>query len=483
MKDNRVLEGIQPERVFYYFEELCRIPHGSQNTKKISDYCMEFAKNHGLEAKQDKWNNCIIKKTASKGREKDSCIMLQGHLDMVTEQTLDCGKNMETEGLDLAVEGDYVFAKGTTLGGDDGIAIAYALAVLEAEDISHPPLEALFTVDEEIGMLGAKSVDISDCKAVYVLNLDSEEEGSFLGGCAGGMTVTTKKKINRDKIAGDKIEIQVRGLTGGHSGAEIHKERANANIVLGRILHEFSQYGDLYLESLEGGNKDNAIPINAKAEVVVEEGMALEYIKRCEFFIEAVKAEYSMTDPHMDIEMKPGKGTAWVANLHDTGAILQYLFCVPDGVQNQSTYISGLVETSLNFGIVRMEEDFKAVHSVRSDNPNRKQWVAERLRMLAFAMGGQTYTSGEYPAWTYKVNSPLQQLMTRLYKEMFDKEASVETIHAGLECGYLLQKKPELDIVSFGPDILDIHTTQERMSLSSVKRTYEFLLRILEEIH
>lgn len=483
MEGNRVLEGIQPERVLYYFEEICRIPHGSRNTKQISDYCMEFAKNHGLEARQDKWNNCMIKKQASAGREKDSCVMLQGHLDMVTEQTADCHKNMETEGLDLAVEGDYIYAKGTTLGGDDGIAIAYALAVLESENISHPPLEAVFTVDEEIGMLGAKAIDLSDSKAAYVLNLDSEEEGILLGGCAGGMTITVEKKMNPIEVSGDKIEIVVQGLTGGHSGAEIHKERANANIVLGRILYELKKYGELYLEYIEGGSKDNAIPIHAKAGVVVEQGKSQEYMACCSLLIEAVKGEYKVTDPYMEIVMKADSGMTQACGCQETDAILQYLFCVPNGVISHSAYIPGLVETSLNFGIVKGGEAFKAVHSVRSDNPSRKQWVAEQLKVLAGAMGAEVWIDGEYPAWSYKADSVLGKLMKRLYKEMFAKEAKMETIHAGLECGYLLEKRPELDIVSFGPDILDIHTTQEKMSISSVERTYQYILRILKEIH
>ena len=483
MENNRVLEGIQPERVLYYFEEICKIPHGSRNTKQISDYCMEFAKKHGLEARQDMWNNCLIKKEASAGREDESCVMLQGHLDMVVQQTPDCGKNMETEGLELLVEGDYIYAKDTTLGGDDGIAIAYALAILESEDISHPPLEAVFTVDEEIGMLGAKNMDLSDSKAVYALNLDSEEEGVLLCGCAGGMTVTVEKELTTAMMSGDKIEITVQGLTGGHSGAEIHKERANANIILGRILYELKKFGDLHLSYIEGGSKDNAIPICAKAVVLVAQGKSKTYINGCSSWMESLKEEYKMTDPHMEIEMKMEQGEAMVCNFRETEEILHYLFCAPNGVISQSTYIPGLVETSLNFGIVKMGEDFQAVHSIRSDKPGRKQWVAEQLKALAEMIGAKVSVDGEYPAWSYKEDSALRQLMKRIYREMFAKEAKAETIHAGLECGYLLEKKPKLDIVSFGPDILDIHTTQEKMSISSVERTYQYILRILKEIH
>lgn len=481
---SRVLEGVKPERVFYYFEELCRIPHGSRNTKQISDYCMEFAKKHGLEARQDEWNNCIIIKKATAGREKDAGVILQGHLDMVTEKEPDCEIDMEKEGLELAIQDDYVYAKHTTLGGDDGIAIAYALAILESSNISHPALEAVFTVDEEIGMLGAKDIDIRDLQGSYVLNLDSEEEGILLSGCAGGMTVKVHKELHPAPAEGDEIEIEVCGLTGGHSGVEIHKERANANIILGRLLYEMRKQGELYLVSMEGGNKDNAIPRHAKARIIAKKEKVVACVDVCNQLIQKIKSEYSMTDCDMEITVKIGQSTSLMAlPAIETEEVIKYLFTVPNGVISRSTYIPGLVETSLNLGIIRLKDEWIAVHSVRSDVQSRKWLVAQKIKALASNLKADVEIEGEYPAWSYKEDSKLRPLMIHLYEEMFAKPAKVETVHAGLECGYLLEKKPELDIVSFGPNILDIHTTQEKMSISSVERTYRYILRILEEIH
>ena len=482
---SRILESLKPERVFYYFEEICNIPHGSGNTKQISDYCVTFAKERNLEVIQDSFNNVIIKKAATSGCEDKPVVMLQGHLDMVTERASWSEHNFETDPLELYIEGDYVSAKGTTLGGDDGIAVAYMLAILEDNTLIHPALECVFTVDEETGLTGAKEIDLSGCKAEYLINLDSEEEGIFLASCAGGVRLNLTLPLHRMTMTGNCMHITIDGLKGGHSGAEIHKNRCNANMLMGRLLFDLKDSGlvDYTFVSMEGGQKDNAIPRTCYATVLtdVEEG---DFVKVVNEIFAVYQNEYQLTDPDMKVEVK-AEGTM-ESEVLTPASHLKSLFLLnqaPNGVQSMSQAIEGLVETSLNLGILKMEENELHVDfSIRSSIASKKKALVDQLTFLVEFLGGSYEAHGDYPGWEYKTTSHLRDVMTRIWDEMFETKSKVEAIHAGLECGLLLDKMPALDIVSMGPDMQDIHTPEERLSISSVARCYDFLIQVLKDL-
>lgn len=473
-----VLDHLEPNSVFRFFEELCAIPHGSRNTKAISDWCVEFAKARGLEHYQDGANNVIIIQEATPGYEATAPIILQGHLDMVCEKEPGCGKDMAREGLDLAVDGDLVYAKGTTLGGDDGIAVAMALAVLDDPSIPHPRLEVVLTTEEEIGMLGAAALDAAPLRGRQLLNLDSEEEGVFTVSCAGGSLTRCTLPVTREPFGGTALTVRVSGLAGGHSGAEIHKGRANADILLGRVLRAMAAETGLRLTSAAGGLKDNAIP--ALAEAVVAAADAARAKAAAAVLAEALKGEYRTVDPGLTVEVLPAETAELPMDALSTQRALCLLACAPNGVQEMSHDIPGLVQTSLNLGILETgAAELSAVFCVRSSVASRKEMLHDRLRCLTEALGGTVDISGEYPAWEYCRESALRERMEEVFREQYGHEPRIEAIHAGVECGLLCGKLPGLDCVSIGPDLTEIHTPRERMSISSVQRVWTFVLEVL----
>ena len=480
-KKMSILGHLEPSKVFYYFEEICKIPHGSGNIDKISDYLVTFAKERNLEYYQDEIKNVIIIKEATKGYEGKEAIMLQGHMDMVAVKKPESDINMETEGLRLKAEGDTVYAEDTSLGGDDGIAVAYELALLDSDDISHPRMECIFTVDEEVGLNGAAAIDLSVCKAKRMLNLDSEEEGIFLTGCAGGMRVDCCLPIKRENKDGALCEVHIGGLTGGHSGAEIHKGRANSNTLMGRFLVHAAKKVEMNIVSLEGGLADNAIPRETRMQVVVAdvEGLNAQVAE----FDRILKTEYATKDAGIFVKVTVKEvGTFKTLTAEDSKKAGNLLYLLPGGVQAMSGDVEGLVETSLNMGILSMkEEQMNLGFSVRSSIESAKYMLEEKLYALTESLGGSCTSTGDYPGWAYRVDSPLRDSMAEIYTKMYGKAPKIEAIHAGLECGFFLGKIPELDCVSIGPDMKDIHTTEETMSISSVKRTWEFILKVLEE--
>ena len=479
-----VLVGLKPEKVMYFFEEISKMPRGSKNTKGISDYCVNFAKERGLFYIQDGLNNVIIKKNATIGREEDAGIIIQGHLDMVTEKKEESNHDFSKDGLSLYVDGDFIKAEGTTLGADNGIAIAYALAILDSVDISHPFLEVILTVDEEIGMDGAKFINLDNLKGKYLLNLDNEEEGVLIAGCAGGARVKVGFQINKVIKKGKAIEFKISGLKGGHSGVLIHKERANAAILAGILLYKLSSEYDFSLVNFKSGNKDNAIPREAEFVIIPNDGQEDLCIKKICEMSKVLFGEYSKVDPDIlisseNLEFKEYK----IIDDESKKKIIDFLFLTPNGVINRSTYIDDLVETSLNLGIVGLfEDEFSFSYSVRSSVESRKNLLIEKISKLSNLFGAKIVIDGVYPSWEYKKDSNLRDLMSKIYREKKGKELKIEVIHAGLECGYILSKRPELDAVSYGPDMYDIHTTEERISISSIEKTYEFIIDILKEI-
>ena len=474
----RILEELEPKNVYRFFEEMCAIPHGSGNTKAISDWCVAFAKERGLEYHQDRLNNVILIKEATPGYENAGAVILQGHLDMVCEKAAGCQKDMAREGLDLAVDGDYVYAKDTTLGGDDGIAVAMALAILDDDSIPHPRLEAVFTVDEEIGMLGAVDIDVSPLRGKTLINLDSEDEGIFTVSCAGGNMTCCRLPVERTAFDGTALSIRVDGLQGGHSGVEIHKSRANACMVLGRALRAAGKAAPMRLIRADGGLKDNAIPALAEAQIVSADAAAAQQaLAKLE---DDLKTEYRVTDPGIHLGVEPCQASMTPMDDGSTARAVCLLTCVPNGVQVMSADIAGLVQTSLNLGILKTEETaMTASFCLRSSVDSEKQMLKDRLACLTEQLGGTVSFSGDYPGWAYLEDSPLRDRMVEVYREQYGSEPRVEAIHAGVECGMFSGQIPGLDAVSIGPDLREIHTPRERMSISSVQRVWKFLLEVL----
>jgi len=477
-----VLAQLEPEEVFHWFEEICGIPHGSGDTGRISDFLVDFAQKRSLKYRQDRSNNVIIWKDASEGYEDSEPVMLQGHMDMVCEKEPDCDIDFSGDGLRLKLEDGIISADGTTLGGDDGIAVAYALAVLDADDIAHPPLEVVFTVDEEIGMLGAAALDCSDLKSRIMLNLDSEDEGHLLVSCAGGVTAEAHLPVQKAAVTGRKVRLVVTGLQGGHSGVEIDKGRGNACQLLGRTLYELKQKCDYRLNGMKGGLKDNAIPREAEAELILLEKDGEKVIRAME---QVYQKEYSVTDPQVKLlweeEEDPESQTAMTEEA--TAKAVTALVNLPGGIQRMSFDIPGLVQTSLNLGIMRTDDtEISFSFSVRSSVGTEKAELVQRIRCLMEALGGSVSCTGEYPAWEYRQESALRDLMVQIYEEQYGEKPLVEALHAGVECGLFADKLPGLDCVSFGPDMDDIHTTKESMNVDSVRRTWKYVLEILKRL-
>ena len=470
----RVLEGLKPERVFHFFEDICAIPHGSGNTDKISSYCVEFAKANGLEYIKDEHNNVIIYKNASTGYESHDTVIIQGHLDMVCEKDADCNIDFLTDGLDIAIDGDYVYAKGTTLGGDDGIAIAMALAILENNTLSHPPIEALFTTDEETGMFGAEGLDASLLRGKKLINVDSEEEGILTVGCAGGARVDINLPLIASGTEYPCFKITVGGLKGGHSGAEIDKGRLNSNILMGKFLNSLPF--NYNIGGMSGGQKDNAIPRETIAFVFADgdlSSLAKEFVKE-----NAVD-----TDDGLFVNIEPASYSKCYDE-ESSKKIADLLCALPNGIVSMSSDIDGLVQTSLNLGVLKINylNTLSLTIAARSSVNDEKYELLDRLKAIAEKFGCSYKSHSHYPAWEYRKISPLRDTMAAVYEKMYGKTPVVAAIHAGLECGLFCDKIAGLDAVSFGPNLYDIHTSREKLSVSSIERTYEYLLGILKAL-
>lgn len=470
----------QPTNVFKFFLDLTKIPRGSGNTKAVSDYCVDFALKRDLWYNQDSANNVIIKKPATEGYENYAPIIIQGHLDMVCEKNSQSTIDFLKDGLEIKTDEEFIFAKGTTLGADDGIAVAYALAVLDADNLNHPPLEVVFTTDEETGMDGAMALDCSLLSAKTLLNIDSEQEGIFTVSCAGGLNVTGELDANFKEEVKDGYEITVSGLKGGHSGVEIDKKRANANIVAARLLSNLCAIKKVRLSSINGGLKHNAIPSECKLVIACEEDIFADISS----FKELLKEEYAISDPDLEIiatdfKNKPIK----ITSFEETKNIASLLSKIPDGIYSMSEDIDCLVKTSSNLGILQTNNNgLFIISSVRSSDEREKEIYSDILLNHMLSHNLTAKKGEEYPAWEYLQNSPLRTIMCRIFEEMYQRPPVTEAIHAGLECGIFCGKIKGLDCVSFGPDIIDIHTPKERLNINSAKRTWEFLIKVLENL-
>ncbi len=479
-----VLKNLEPKKVFYYFEEISRIPRGSGNIKGISDYLAGFARDHGLSYVQDEMYNVIIRKPATPGYENAPAVILQGHMDMVCEKRPDVEHDFTKDPLKLIIRDDCVYADGTTLGGDDGIAVAYALAILDDDSLQHPALEALITVDEEIGLLGAAGLDGSLLSGKRLINLDSEEEGVLWVSCAGGAHAFSNIPVRRVEAEGTLIRLQVSGLNGGHSGAEIDKIRANANLVMARYLHSMSDNQDFGILSFEGGTKDNAICRESAARILVPAGTEQAFIDFAQLLTRELRTEYVNTDEGVTITaVCEGGQKAMVLDTTSQEKVLFFLTMLPNGVAKMSGAIKDLVETSSNLGILKLEEDhLTACTSVRSSIGTAKDCLLDKVRYLTEFLGGDLTVGGQYPAWEYAKESHLRDVMLSVWKNMTGEELPVKAIHAGLECGLFCEKIKGLDCVSLGPRIVDIHTSEEHLYISSTATIYNYLVEVLKQL-
>ena len=475
------LAGLNPASVFGYFEQICSMPHGSGNTKIISDYLVNFAKEQGLEFIQDELNNVIIFVPGTGDKQDHAPVIIQGHMDMVCEKDADCPIDMDTQGLDITHDGNYIFANGTTLGGDDGIAVAFAMALAADRSIVHPPLELVITVDEETGMYGAAGIDLSMLKGRMLLNIDSEEEGIFTVSCAGGARSTIRVPFARKPVYGPCVRLVVKDLQGGHSGVEIHKNRANATKVMGEYLRRVSEKMPLAITAFGGGSKDNAIPRSCEATFVAL-GNKLEFINDIASEMQdEIRRNYAEPEAVLEAFNVDAMGGN-ALSVEDSKKLIELVCAVPNSVQAMSQQIPGLVQTSLNLGISDLGAELKLTFSVRSSVNQEKQDLLTQLRAIAEQFGGSYSQTGEYPAWEYKEDSHLRDTMVQVYGRMYGKQAEVVAIHAGLECGLLGEKLPGLDAVSIGPEMHDIHTSRERLGIASVGRTWDFVLEILKAL-
>lgn len=481
------IHELENEEIFYYFHEISKIPRGSKNNQRISDYLVDFAKKHQLEYYRDEALNVLIRKNASKGYENVPGIILQGHMDMVCVKTGDSTHDFLTDPLELRTDGEYLWADKTSLGGDDGIAIAFGLAILASDRYVHPALELLVTTDEEIGMDGAAAFDGSLLKGKWMINIDSEDETSILAGCAGGMTCVNTLPLSKKKespAGAAFFTLKLEGLQGGHSGVEITKNRRNACILLGRVLHKIrTDFPECELYHICGGEKDNVIAQNAAVVLSVPAPQKEAFQEKVQTLAAQLTREVFANEPGLQLFLSETENEKLLPLTNEcVQAILQYLYLVIDGLQRMSAGVEGMAESSLNLGVIKQqEESISFTHCVRSSSPDYKAYMAEKLRLLAELLSGKTQVHGDYPGWEYRPESEFRALCQKEYPKFFHRQPKVETIHAGLECGILLSKNPALDIISIGPDIYDIHSVKERLSISSARRSFLYLLDILEQ--
>jgi dipeptidase D len=476
-----VLSGLEPKAVFEFFEDLCALPHGTHQTGPVSDYLVDFARRRGLRYRRDEVNNVVIWKDAAPGYEDAPTLMLQGHMDMLVDKEHSCARDTEKEGLEIFVAGDEIGAHGTTLGADDCIGVAMALAVLDDDHLRHGPLECVFTVDEEMGMQGVRALDVSDLKAKYMINLDSLEERVFTVSCAGSTRVVSTLPVQREPFDGRVCALMVDGLVGGHSGEDIHRGRANANRLMGRALTALMERTELRLLTVSGGAKDNTIPRDAAALIAVKD---LEAAKAAAKELAAtLENEYRAAENRIRVRLFPTRSHFMPMDEESTRRAAAFLFCAPNGVQMMSAEVPGLVQTSLNYAMVYTEDDrVVSRFMIRSSINSQAEDTARRVMALTRALGGEATVPSSYSAWQYRPDSHLREVMTDAFMTVYGMEPRIAAQHASLECGIFSGKIPELDCISIGPDVVNVHTPRERLRIASTWRTWAFLRETLRRL-
>ncbi len=488
-----IIKGYKPEKLFHYFEEISAIPRGSGNEKGISDYLVKFAAERNLEVYQDEALNVIIREPGSRGMEDHPAVMLQGHMDMVCEKLSGVEHDFENEGINLEVRDGILRAKGTTLGADNGAAVALMLAVLDDDSLVHPPLECVFTTEEEVGLNGAKALDKSMIRARTMINLDSEEEGIATVSCAGGLRIDCTRPVRREQAEGTLVTVTIEGLLGGHSGSDIDKERQNANQLMARLVYQLMKQTGGKLVSFSGGNKDNAIPRECQASLIYENkadngdhdgsqaGGAAEAEELARRMAGTFAEEITPFEPGFTCRIDVEKdATASAVPAADGEAFVHMIYLAPNGIQRRNVKMDGFVVTSTNLGVTRAdEEELRIVFSPRSSVASLQEEMKERLGLLAETFGFAISYRGEYPGWAYREESKIRQIFQDSYREMTGEELKIEAIHAGLECGLFCDAIPGMDAIAVGPSIYDCHTPDEHLYLDSFERFYQLLADVL----
>ncbi len=481
-----VLTHLGCDKVFEYFEKVCDIPHGSFHEKELSDYIVEFAKERGLVYRQDERYNVLIKKNGTQGMENAPILIIQGHIDMVCEKNAGTEHDFLTEPLKLYIDGDFIKAEGTTLGADNGIAVAYMLALLDSDSIAHPPLECIFTVEEEIGMGGAKDFDCFDVEGKRFLNMDTEEEGHLMVSCCGGRRMRMYLPVEReDRKDGKQVySLKIRGLKGGHSGADIHLQRASANVLLGRMLYELKETVAYDLVRADGGNMDNAICREAEAVFCMDAEKEAEVKELVAKLEKTFTEEYKERESGILVTMEVcAEEVTQTLTEEVKENIIAMLLLLPYGVQTMSDEMEGLVESSSNIGILRTEADHIFIdNAVRSSVESRKEVICQKIEALGALCGARVQGVNDYPGWQYNPQSELLEIFKGTYTDLFGEEPKVVAIHAGLECGLFAKKIAGLDLISCGPDMFDVHTPDERLCISSTIRVWDYLKEVLKRL-
>ena len=473
-----VLEGINPNGVMKFFEEISMIPRGSKNEKEISDYLVKFGKDRGLETIQDKSLNVIIKKPATKGYENVPSMILQGHMDMVCEKNQGTEHDFMKDSLKLRIVDGWIKATGTTLGADNGIAVAFALALFDSKELPHPALEVLITSDEEMGMTGAQNLDTSLLSSKTLINIDTEEEGELYVSCAGGARGVFEIPVKKEKVSSKGLHLKVRGLQGGHSGADIHLQKGNANKLLGRVLNALNNLLELQLSSVSGGSKDNAIPREADVKFIINDfTKAKEIISEYEGIF---KNELRVSDKDIRLEVEEIEINELFGK-EESSKIVETIQLHPNGIKSMSLDIEGLVESSLNLGVIVTNENSVTLHSaIRSSVLSQKMAMVEELKTLAKVMNINFIDSAHYPAWQYREHSKIRDIFEKTYEKINGKKPKIKAIHAGLECGLFDEKFDDIDMISFGPDIRNAHTPEEMVNIASIERVWNYFVEVMK---
>ncbi|MDO4406974.1 MAG: aminoacyl-histidine dipeptidase [Eubacteriales bacterium] len=479
------INGFEPAALFRNFEDFSAVPRGSFHNEKISDFLVKFAKDRGLEVYQDEALNVIIKKPGQNGGEGKPPVILQGHMDMVCEKVHGCDHDFETQGIDMYVTEDgWLTANGTTLGGDDGIADATMMTLLDDDTLTYPPLECVFTTDEEVGLLGANVLDYSKLDGRLMLNLDSEDEGVATVSCAGGMDYTMTRSLTSEKQSGETVAIDVKGLLGGHSGTDIDLGHTNADKLIARAVLSVLEDEAARLVSFTGGTKGNAIPREAEAVLwfpTADKAAAAE--DKLRTLGNAFIHEIRPLEPGIDVTVSRAAAEVSVMSREDTEAVISAIVLSPNGVQTRDPLMDNFVISSLNLGIVRVEDDTAVLgFAPRSSVDSLMDAITAELALTAKTFGFETDVSGAYPGWEKVENSVLCDTMKESYRTLFGKELKVEGIHAGLECGLFYANLPGLDPVSIGPTMRGVHTPDEKMDLTSCEQFYKLVVDVLERL-
>ena len=480
-----VFNGLKPEKVWYYFDQICKYPHPSKQEEKLANFIISWAKDKNLEVKTDKLGNIAIRKPATPGMENKKGVVFQGHIDMVCEKNSDVEFDFDNDSIQTYVDGDWVKAKGTTLGADNGIGVAMGMAVLDSTDIAHPQVELLCTLDEETGLTGAIQLGTDLISGDILFNIDSEQDGAFTIGCAGGINTAGHFEYKADSVPADStaLKLTIKGLKGGHSGIEIHDGRANAAKLLNRFIYEAGDKFAVRLSTFKSGNKHNAIPREGFADVVVPNNKLEEFKAFVSEFDSILKAEWLSKEPNVAFFAEPTTTPSRVMTHEFQSRLMNSFYAMPHGVLRMSPDIQGLVQSSTNFAIIEtLENEVYVLTSQRSSVETEKTNVANKVK-ASMELGGAKVEFGDgYPAWQPNVNSPILKIAKNVYKEINGTEPVIEAIHAGLECGLIGEKYPGMDMLSFGPNLRDVHSPDEKLQISTTEKCFNFVVEMLKNI-